>query len=461
MRGMKNMSTSNQTTRTEILHPSIAFKEHAYVGAQGNARNGNRDILLRDDGQVITCSPITLFQYGITLQPSRCFHYHRLSDDCITAFTSRTATIMEPNQLFQEVKTQFLTYLDLNNQRFYDFLTLWVIGTYYHQLFNSYPYVYMNGPTNSGKSKTLELCSCIAFNGRLSLHTNPVGIFRMIDESRCTLLLDELEHLTGRMRNQQFRTMLLGGYRKGGYVQRMIRSNELGDYEPRDYETYSPKMLANITGMDNVLEQRCITLLTIRSVNPTITRTAVEFDNPAFQGIRDSQFLYMMNNWRVIRQAYRETESVEGIIGRNWELWQPILALATHFGGTEIRDSMITLALECIAERSMDDVDSHERLLLEVLISLVTEDNYYRLAAVKEEFASHLENSSWLSEQYVGRLLRRFGFVVRRRRNYGYEYFIEEERVSLLSQNYGVADPGVDSVCSVDTGEEDTEVEES
>jgi len=434
------MPENIENQQWKVIHPALDFdQEHAYVGIKKHTLRGFITFLVRDDGELINCLNNDLIEHNIILVPSKCSQYPKWSNESIKAFENRELTATEPHQLFNDLRTLFTKYIDLQNQKFYDYLALWHIGTYFYQLFTSYPYVFLNGPAQSGKTKLLTLSSCVAFNGKFSLQMNPCGIFRIIEKSRCTLAIDELEEeFTGRMRNPEFRKMLLGGYKKGGFVQRMIRDEDTADYEPRDYATYSPKMLANIAGMDNVLESRCLTILMQRSANPVITRSQVDIDNPLFQQIRDKIFVFMMKNWKSIKRGYSETEVVQGIIGRDWELWQPIFVLANFCGGNILLDDMKTLAIEQIAERRLSNADTHENLLIETMLSIVTEDDYFRLSHIKEELGSHLENNGWLSEQYVARLLRRFGFTQRRRRNYGYEYFIETGKVRQLAQNLGL-----------------------
>jgi hypothetical protein len=427
----------NNNTEPWELHPTLCFStDHAYVGVEMHTTTRTGNFIIRDDG--LMRSPQELRHEGITLQPERCFNYPKWSPESITTFRAGRAAIVEPNQLLQQLTDVVRSYIDFQDDRFYEYMALWYIGTYYHQIFNSYPFVYLNGPAQSGKTKILTLSSCLAFNAQFSLHMNFVGIFRMVEASRCTLLMDEVEHLGGRMRNHEFRTMLLGGYKKGNYVQRMVRYDHAEDFQPRNYATFSPKMFANITGIDEVLETRCIVIQTQRSANHTLTRTEVQIDNPEFQQIRDILFVFMMRHWRDIKQAYDETTDAEGIADRDWELWRPILALASYFGGENLVAKMNALALEGIADKILDNADSHENLLIESLTPLVTADGYYRLSEIKEAFVGHLEDGNWVRERYVGRLLRDLGFTNRRRRNYGYEYLLEVARIRNLAETHGI-----------------------
>jgi hypothetical protein len=435
--GENKLAINNHTEPWE-LQPTICFSEdHAYVGAQIHTPTRNGNFIIRDDG--LMRSPPELLHEGITIQPERCTNYPKWSQESINAFRQGNYPITESNELLQQITNTIRTYVDFEDERFYAYLALWYIGTYYHQLFNSYPYIFLNGPAQSGKTKLLTLSSCIAFNAQLSLHMNFAGIFRMVESTRCTLLLDEVEHLGGRMRNPEFRTMLLGGYIKGGNVQRMVRYDRAEDFQPRNYATYSPKMFANIAGIDEVLETRCVVIHTQRSRNNALTRTEVQIDNPEFQQIRDVLFVFMMRNWREIKAEYDGTLEAEGIASRDWQLWRPILSLARYFGGQDLFTTMAAFALEGIADRRLDNADSNENLLIEALIPLVTADGFYRLSEIRTAFVGHLEDGNWVKERYVARLLRSVGFSTRRRRNYGFEYLIEATRVRNLAQAYGIA----------------------
>ena len=373
--------------------------------------------------------------------------YPQWSQESVNSFKDGTATIPEPTAIFEEIKGHFKRNIELNNGKHYDYLTLWQVGTYCFQLFNTYPYVYLNGPSQSGKTKLLTLCSVLSFNGQLSLHMNPAGIFRMVEGSNCSLFIDEREELATRVRSSEFRTMLLGGYKKGATVQRMVRDDD-GNFDPEEYAVYSPKMLANINGIDNVLESRCYTIIMERGNDPEKTNRDVTIDDPAWQQTRDKLFLFIMKNWKAIRQAYAEITNVANVTGREWALWKPIFAIAKFFGASALED-MKALAVATAEQRRIDSAEEHENILIETLLRMVTETGYYRLVDIKESFGSYFEGNNFLTEQYIGALLRRFGFTDKRRRNYGYVYLIDVDRVRRLAQRAGISINGEDSEVSV------------
>ncbi|KKK91466.1 hypothetical protein LCGC14_2712680 [marine sediment metagenome] len=57
-------------------------------------------------------------------------------------------------------------YLDLRED-YYPIVAIWIIGTYLHKQFQSFPYLFFNAMKGSGKTRTLGLISWLQKNGAL------------------------------------------------------------------------------------------------------------------------------------------------------------------------------------------------------------------------------------------------------------------------------------------------------
>lgn len=73
-------------------------------------------------------------------------------------------------------------------------------------------------------------------------------------------MIDETEKLSRPDRALEFRSILLGGYKKGEKVYRTEKLRD-GTFQPEAFEVYGPKALANIGGIEDVLEDRCHTVI--------------------------------------------------------------------------------------------------------------------------------------------------------------------------------------------------------
>ena len=297
-------------------------------------------------------------------------------------------------------------------------------------MFNSYPYVYVGGVKDSGKTKLLTLCSRIAFNAISSGNISPAVLYRLVQGIRCSLLIDETEQLSNRYRAGIFRNLLLNGYKKGQEVYRNRKTAE-GDWEPKPFEVYSPKMLASIERLGDVLGSRCIPIMMKKGLNKEITNKEIDISHPIWLQTRDLIYPFLMKNWRDIRKIYSELKNDTELMNRNWELWKPILTLGKFFDQDidGLYDKMKSLAVEKTKETQRENSLSHEIVLVETLLSMVKEDKYYKLSEIREEMANRLEYGDWVNERSVGKILRRLGFTQKRRVATGYEYFLKVSEV--------------------------------
>lgn len=352
------------------------------------------------------------------------------------SFSRRETEIVPKDQLFQLVKNLLRQYIELPDERFYDLLTLWSLGTYFSQVFNTYPYLYVGGISQSGKTKLLTLCSHLCFNSILGSNMSTSTIFRLVQNARCSLFIDETENLSQRYMAEEFRNLLLNGYKKGLRTYRNRRTDD-GNFLPEAFEVYGPKMLANIEGIEDILESRCIAITMRRSSNRTVTGREVLETNPIWQEIRDCIYPFQLNKWKAVRQVYSEFTNDTTLANRNLELWKPILSLAKFFDET-LYTEMKALAIEMDEQSQIEDSDSQEYMLVEALLSLVEDDDYYRVRYIKETMAALFEECTWIDERHVGRLLRRLGFKNKRRTDGRYEYFLRNSEVVQLARNLGI-----------------------
>jgi len=439
---------------TQRIHPAIDFTaEHAYIGQMIHGRNRENNLwIIRDDGRITTFRGNNLEQNGIELIHSSLCIGQRWTVGSILNFSRGETEIAPKAQLFHLVKDLLHLYTELPDERLYDLLTLWSLGTYFSQLFNTYPYLYVGGISQSGKTKLLTLCSHLCFNSILGSNMSTATIFRLVQNARCSLFIDETENLSQREMNQEFRNLLLNGYKKGLRTYRNRRTDD-GNFVPEAFEVYGPKMFANIEGIEDILESRCLTITMRRSSNSLVTSREVLEIDPVWQEIRDDIYPFQLKNWKAIKQAYSEFKNDTTLANRNLELWKPILSLAKFFDET-LYTEMKALASEMAEQSQIEDSDSQECMLVEALLSLMEDDGYYRVRYIKEAMAALFEECRWIDERHVGRLLRRLGFRNKRRTDGRYEYFLRTSEVVQFARNLGITvDSGHSGLSGLTSGQ--------
>jgi len=196
---------------------------------------------------------------------------------------------VDPLDVYVGVRTAFEEFIELEDDVAYDFLTLWSIGTYFFHLFPAYPYIYVGGIKQTGKTKLLNILERICFNAKNSIDLSGSALFRNVEVFRTTLLIDEADVLDNPERKQEIRKLLWGGYKRGSLVDR-TNPNTL---QPEWFEVYSPKAIANIKGVEDVLEDRCIVLIMKRGKKKDIINREVPLEASVWQDI-ERQTLHIL-----------------------------------------------------------------------------------------------------------------------------------------------------------------------
>lgn len=161
-------------------------------------------------------------------------------------------------------------YCDLNKED-YPIVSTWIIGTYLHKYFHSYPYLFLNAMKGSGKTRTLKLITDLSYNGEILLQPTEAVLFR----TNSSLGIDEAEGIA-RKGMENLRELLNGCYKKGSKVKRMKQKKTMEGVEQvvEEFDIYRPLVLANINGMEDVLGDRCINIILERSNNSGIVKLA-------------------------------------------------------------------------------------------------------------------------------------------------------------------------------------------
>jgi hypothetical protein len=87
---------------------------------------------------------------------------------------------------------------------YYNIVALWIIGTYVHDNFSSYPYLFFNVMRGSGKSRLMGLVASLSKNGSVLISMSESVLFRTAKGR--TLCIDEFEGIN-KKENQALREL--------------------------------------------------------------------------------------------------------------------------------------------------------------------------------------------------------------------------------------------------------------
>jgi hypothetical protein len=452
-------------------------------------------------------------------------------DDIQGAILDGKVYTINLKKTFEKIKEELKYYIDLIEEENYDFVTLWCIGTYFFPLFNAYPYLFINAIKRSGKTKLLRFLECLAFNAKNTLSLTSATLFRLVQNSRCTLLIDEVEKLP-KKEIGDFRSMLLAGYKKGAKVPRSTEMRNRKAYIVEEYDVFSPKALANIEGIEDVLEDRTITIIMQRTLNQAVANREIDFEDIKWQNIRDELYINLFHAWQetlknytllrelcslsevsegsVDSEAKKETNimlidtknqknvyivnhsettlttldnkciednklkdschssikevmnELKNIKARDFELWCPILSLALTIDD-DLFARMVRFALKKCWEKYEENLtETTDVVMIETLLELVDKDNYYSVKAVKASLQEKYEEGEreWINTRWIGRALRRLGFIEKRRLGTGVEIRMTPESVKKSAQRLGIDVDKILAQKTEDKTEEEVDKEE-
>lgn len=354
-------------------------------------------------------------------------------------------------------------YIDLKEE-YYSIISLWIIGTYVHDSFNTFPFLFINAMRGSGKTRLLKLISALSKDGDIQANISEAVLFRTAKGR--TILLDEMESI-GNKEKGLLRELLNAGYKKGIKVKRMHKGkNEDGEEEMqvKEFDLYTPIAIANINGIDDVLADRCIQLILEKSTKRQINKLIEDFeDNTLILEIKRTLLNIqcsmcsvvskknIIKGWNYyIKQAYLQTTTLNthttylthtthttyiptieeevifekidslGIDSRNLELFFPLFVIARVLDITTFEDILHT-AKEMVEEKKGDEVTESKDVMFYTFLALSSpldwNGRYVIVNEVASQFRLHIhEEGDQITSNWVGKALKRLGLIIDKRR---------------------------------------------
>jgi hypothetical protein len=234
------------------------------------------------------------------------------------------------DELLSEIGAFITRFVVLPSPETADLLALWVLHSHAFEAAWATPYLRITSAApSSGKTLLLEVLAAITRNGWHAVNPSVAVLYRKIDRSSPTLLLDEMDNYPLDDRRDALAVLNMG-YKRGAMVD---RCKDNGDLE--SFNAFCPKAYA---GLDN--RQLVDTLLsrsiTIR-LEPRLSSEPVEMwispiAEPEAHKLRDrcEQWVAAL---KIDVLARHRPELPDCLHNRSAEVWWALLALAEHIGG--------------------------------------------------------------------------------------------------------------------------------
>lgn len=360
---------------------------------------------------------------------------------------------MESDKIYESyinLKDLLKKYCDLD-EKAYPIVATWIIGTYYHQLFHSYPYLFLNAMKGSGKTRTLKLITDLSKDGEILLQPTEAVLFRTTG----TLGIDEAEGIA-RKGMENLRELLNGCYKKGSKIKRMKQKRDSDGSVKQvveEFDIYRPLVLANINGMEDVLGDRCINIVLERSNTFGIIKLAEIWQTEKiFKKTKEllnqcslcsvvhpdklytewNNYIYTnyilhtnYTNYTNYTQLFKSLDLMD-LTGREVELCLPLLFIGWHISEKVYKELHYSIE-NYMVERKKEQFNESKDIMLIDMISQDTEPGFQSIKNLVKKFLDFTQEDNEDNEinpKWMGRALKRLNLVVDKKRMAGGVYVI-------------------------------------
>lgn len=368
-------------------------------------------------------------------------------------------------------------YCDLD-ERYYPIVALWILGTYAHSEFNTYPYLFLNAMRQSGKSRLLRLISILSKNGKMVGSLTEAVLFRTAKGK--TFCIDEFEGV-GKKDKSNLRELLNSAYKKGVTIERADKKDKDGNRIVEEFDVYTSIAMANIWGMEEVLGDRCITLTLEKSNKKKITKLVENYDNhysinKIKKLLNNKQLLFsniikgqdISSKWnKFIKNNYTNTPNTLTtqttlttqeqtlfnkinnleIDGRDLELFFSLFLVADLIDEVTL-DRILEIAKTITKEKRTEELtESKDILLINFLAEKSTQEDlryhdFINVSALTNDFREHIgaeTDDQYINSKWVGRALKRLNLIINKRRvARGVEITLNIEKAKAKSPLFSV-----------------------
>ena len=349
------------------------------------------------------------------------------------------------------------TYLDLEPDE-KSIVTQWIMAAAYKDAFYATPELFVNASKSSGKTRLLKLIGSMLPGSIMVVSMSESSLFRLCEIKKC-ILIDEAENMSGKEK-ANLRDMLNVCYKRGGIVPRVEKVNkkEGVKYEVREYPVYIPVVLANVWGLDSVLEDKCITIVLEKSTDRRIINMPEFFDRDLrikairafFEASVDSVGSFLGST--IVPGVYAELDALYNtyihtldttsytstdiknftgsvyalnLEGRVTELWMPLF-IVSYMVSKQTYTDFLEVAKRRIQAKQSDELtgDKDTSVAVSIYTSITDLDNYLETKKFIDFYISEYGEQKWLSSEWLGKFMKRAKIIkekVRLGRGYRYE----------------------------------------
>lgn len=299
--------------------------------------------------------------------------------------------------LFDDMSDSLKSFVVFRHPEEADAVTLWCVGTYLMDVWQLFPKLLINSPEREcGKTTLLLAIEALVENGMIASSITPAAIYRIIEEKRPTLLIDEADRFL--KYSEELNGIINAGHTRRTATRIHCEKNKDGTIEQKSFSLWGAQVIAGIGGQAETLTSRSIKIsLRRKAVDETVAR--MPFDHVE----RSETFRDALTDWAAENSDYISNMTLDGPAGasdRAQDNWTPLVRVAAAIGGDWQDRAMKAFAKLEIKDK--DDTASSIGLdLLKDIHAIMTQSAAQEMGAAEITKALiSLPDTDWRSLQY-------------------------------------------------------------
>ncbi|HEC87041.1 MAG TPA: hypothetical protein ENI49_04145 [Thermoplasmatales archaeon] len=234
-------------------------------------------------------------------------------------YESYTVDIAELFRKIVELNKKYMIYEDPKTHLY---IALDIMRSYFFPLFPANSRTYFHSDPGSGKTNQIMIYDALAFNPITSADFSSASIYRIIESTGGTILVDDFDLLPDEQKNAIIQHIRVN-YKKF----KTIRADGNRKNRPYAYNSYSHLVFNNVYGLgnDDITTERIITIRLLK--HPEARDLVVNPEDPVWKPIRDDLHVCVLQYWKDVKDCYDKLK-IDDFEARELELIKPILAIA-------------------------------------------------------------------------------------------------------------------------------------
>lgn len=226
-----------------------------------------------------------------------------------------------------------------NQKLMTEMLSCYVLSTYFSDALSVLGYLWITGPTGSGKSQLLTTLAEVCYLGTMITPGGTFAALRDLGAQGAFLAFDDAEHLFDKRADPNKLSLLLSGNRRGTTVA-FKEPVGLRNWRTRHVPVFCPRAFSATQVPHPTLARRSI-MVPLRRSSDTAKANGDPTDHESWphnrRGIVDSLWALGLKHLAQLREFDERVPDFSGLSGATLTPWRGILAVALFLGDSGLR----------------------------------------------------------------------------------------------------------------------------